>query len=110
MNKKLTFIIIIYFFFPGTYILAQQNYIHPYNKVLMKLCPRPFKLTYPDVPRITAREALTLYKSHGAFFIRIGVEGGIVPGAFHGKYVHKLDPRRLIRVIPKNQLIILYCN
>ena len=109
MKKNLIFIGIVLLLLT-TPTPAQQSHIHPYNKILMRLYPRPFKLTYPDVPRITAREALTLYKSHGAFFIRIGVEGGIVPGAFHGKYVHKLDPRRLIRVIPKNQLIILYCN
>ena len=93
-----------------TRVIAQQNYIHPVNKVLMKLYPRPFKMTYPDVPRITARQAFMLYKKNGAFFIRIGIEGGIVPGALYGKYIHKLNPYKLMRTIPKNQLVILYCN
>ncbi|KPJ69806.1 hypothetical protein AMJ44_02200 [candidate division WOR-1 bacterium DG_54_3] len=88
-------------------VQAQEKYVHPYNKILMKLYPRPFKLKWPDVPRILANEALTLYIAKKALFVRIGEEGGIVPGALYGKYIHKVDPHK-IQKIAHGRMIILY--
>lgn len=93
-------------------ISVKSENIHPYNKILIKLYPRPFKLKFPDVPRITAQEAFYLYKTNKAFFIHIGAGFGNIPGALRlqEKQVLKLDPNKLIKLIPSNKLIILYCH
>jgi len=110
MIKKIIFLFPIIFLTFFTYSLAGE-YIHPYNKILMKLYPRPFKLRFPDVPRITAKEALMLYKSNQAFFIHIGDEGWNVPGCLHFREnkAFRINPNKLFRLIPQ-KYVILYCH
>jgi len=102
-----TVFLIVFMFLPAHAQNQKKEYVHPCNQVLLKLYPRPFKLKWPSVPRILASQALTHYKAGTAFFIRIGAEGGIVPGAFYGETIHKTDPR-IIKKLAGSKLIIVY--
>jgi len=86
-----------------------SQWIHPRNKIIAKLFPRNSKMTFPEVPRVTAREAFLLYKRGQAFFVHIGEEGGDVPGCLRlrGRAVPRIDPNKLLAKI-KQRYIILY--
>jgi len=93
-----------------SYALAQQKkYIHPINIILMKRYPRPYKLKYPEVPRIDAKEALNLYKLGKAIFIACGELAVPVFGGLPWKPSMRKNPPHILRQIAKHKLIILYC-
>ncbi len=90
--------------------LNAQERIHPYNKILMKLYPRPFKMPYPQVPRILAIQALALYRSGKAVFVHVGDEGPDVPGGFHFRESETWRMNlTLFKKLSKIKVIILYC-
>jgi hypothetical protein len=101
--------LLIWTFIASAAFSAQR--IHPRNKILMKTHPRPFKMRFPEVPRITAVEALGLYMSGQAFFIRIGDEGGAVPGCLllRENTASKLNVNKLFKKIFK-KYVVLYCH
>jgi hypothetical protein len=109
MHRRIILILILFplAVFYGGNLRAQNERIHPYNKVLMRIFPRAFELKWPEVPRILARDALLLYKGSQALFVRVGVEGGIVPGALHGPKMHDVDPSLLAK-LAGNRVIIVY--
>ena len=108
MKKNLIFIGIVLLLLT-TPTPAQQSHIHPYNKILMKLYPRPFKFTCPEVPRILARDALLLYRSGKAFFIGCGASTNPIPGGLYFRYCLKTVNPKLLKAITKNRMLIVYC-
>ena len=107
MKKNLIFIGIVLLLLT-TPTPAQQSHIHPYNKILMRLYPRPFKFKYPEVPRILAREALLLYRSGKAFFIGCGASTNPILGGLYFINCMKINPKQLKAIIPKNKVLIVY--
>ena len=108
MKKNLIFIGIVLLLLT-TPTPAQQSHIHPYNKILMRLYPRPFKFQYPDVPRILAREALLLYRRGKAFFIGCGASTNPIAGGLYFRYCLKMVNPKLLKAITKNKVLIVYC-
>jgi len=109
LKANLPFVLIII----GILITSISNAgekVHPYNKILMKLYPRPFKMPFPQVPRILAREALMLYKMNKAIFVHIGDEGPQVAGGFHFREMeaYKIN-LAFFKALSKSKFIILYC-
>jgi hypothetical protein len=86
---------------------AQDN-LHPYNKVIMKLYPRPYEFKYPEVPRILARDALLYLKNGEAVFIGCGASTNAVPGGFYFRDCAKIGVKELRPILPKNKLLIVY--
>ena len=110
MVKRLTTFILVTSLILIPYAFAQQKkYIHPVNIILMKRYPRPYKLKYPEVPRIDAKEALNLYKLGKAIFIACGELARLIPGALRLPSSMIKNPPRILRQIAKHKLIILYC-
>ena len=87
---------------------AKKSKYHPRNIKLIKhgLIP-PIKF-FPEVPRMTAEEALSLYHSGRGFFIAIGGDSKIMDGGILLKDYMKFDPRRL--KLPKGIVIVTYCG
>ena len=110
MKKNLIFIgIVLLLLTPLT--PAQQSHIHPYNKILTRLYPRPFKFKYPEVPRILAREALLLYRSGKAFFIGCGASTNPIAGGLYFRDCLKMaNPKPLKAIIKKRILIVYYAQ
>jgi len=91
-------------------VFAQgKQWVHPRNKIISRLFPRPFKLRFPEIPRFTPQEALTLFKTNQALFIHVGEAGGNVPGCLHisEKTAANLDPNKLLRKV-RRKYVILY--
>ena len=109
LKANLPFVLIII----GILITSISNAgekVHPYNKILMKLYPRPFRMTFPHVPRILAKEALILLKTNKAIFVHVGDEGPDVPGCFHFREMEAARMNlALFRILSKSKFIILYC-
>lgn len=84
--------------------------IHPMNKKLMHLglLKKPPKY-YPEIPRITAELALSLYYSQKALFLYIASDNqNIIVGGFHlteGQYP-KINPNKL--PFSKKQVLVVY--
>ena len=55
--------------------------LHPMNEQLEKLYPRGFKMPFPEIPRISALQALQLYETQKGFFIHVGASGPDVVGS-----------------------------
>ena len=110
MVKRLTTFVLVTSLILIPYAFAQQKkYIHPVNIILMKRYPRPYKLKYPEVPRIDAKEALNLYKLGKAIFIACGEASVPVFGGLPWKPSMRKNPPPILRQIAKHKLIILYC-
>jgi hypothetical protein len=116
LTKKCFFIIVLLFafFLKINCGLCQPNtteVIHPYNKLLLQNYPRPFKMRFPEVPRILPEQALVLFQQAKAFFVHVGTDGGNVPGCMHigENMVHKVNLEKLFK-IADNKFIILYCH
>jgi hypothetical protein len=90
-----------------TFSFAQEN-VHPYNKVIMKLYPRPFEFKYPEVPRILAQDALLYHRNGQAVFIGCGASTHAVPGGHYFKDCARIGVKEVRRVLPKNKLLIVY--
>jgi len=108
MKKKIAFIIILYSVFFTMKVGITQDDIPPYNKMLFKLYP-DIKVKFPQVPRITAQEALFMYKSGKAFFLGGGHYNSAVPGGLYFQDLYKIDIERLkATFFPNNKLLIVY--
>ena len=107
---KIVCIIALLIFLVSSIMNAEDEYIHPVNKFLIKLYPRNHKLYFPEVPRITASAAYTHYLAGTALFIHID-EGARVPGSIHMKEsdTWTLDISKLER-ISKGKRIIIFCS
>jgi len=112
MKKKIAFIIILYSVFFTMKVGITQDYIPPYNKMLFKLYP-DIQVKFPQVPRITAQEALPMYKSGTAFFLGCGHYNSAVPGGLYFEpgrvYGSEINIDRLkATFLPNNKLLIVY--
>jgi hypothetical protein len=85
-----------------------QDAIHPYNKMLMKLYPRPFEFKYPEVPRILARDALLLHKNGQAVFIGCGASTLPIAGGFYFRDCARIGIKELRAPLSNNKLLIVY--
>ena len=114
MKKKIVFIIILCSVFFTMKVGITQDNIPPYNKALFALHPDT-KFAFPQVPRITAEEALCHYEAGSAFFLGGGHANSAVPGGLYfapgsGKYISRyIDIERLkAAFLPNNKLLIVY--
>ena len=114
MKKKIAFIILLYSVFFTMNVGITQDAIPPYNKVLFSLYP-DIQFKFPQVPRITAEEALGMYYSGIAFFLGCGHSNSAVPGGLYFAPGHGKDANRYIDIerlkatfLPNNKLLIVY--
>jgi hypothetical protein len=108
MKKKIAFIIILYSVFFTIKVGITQEQIPPYNKMLFQLFP-DIRVQYPQVPRISAQEALQMYISGNAFFLGGGHNNSAVPGGLYYENLWKVDIERLkAAFLPNNKLLIVY--
>ncbi len=113
MKKKIAFIIILYSVFFTMEVGITQDKIPPSNEVIFKLYPE-IKVKYPQAPRITAQEALLMYKSGIAFFLGCGHHNSAVPGGLYfapGRIQdgREIDIERLkAAFLPNDRLLIVY--
>ncbi len=113
MNRKCILlslaIIVCLVFLCQTGSAKEKARLHPRNRKLIKLGLMPYPKYYPEIPRITAREALALYKQHKALFILISHQDlHLIVGGIHlteGEYP-RIDPNRL--PLKKGQVLVLY--
>jgi hypothetical protein len=108
MKKFLLIILIIFIGLPAFVetIFSQSSEIHPRNKKLIQSGMIPPIGFFPEVPRVTAIEALSLYNAGRAIFIGIGAA---VPRLSSGYILHNymtFDPKRL--KVPKDIIILTY--
>lgn len=112
-GHKLVIVMLIIFALCGTYLIsfAENKRIHPMNQVLMSIYPRPFKMPYPHVPRISPVQALGLYKSNQAFFVHIGHDGQTIPGAINLEQTPASSIKlSILKKLALGRTIITYCN
>ena len=111
MKKKIAFIIILYSVFFTMKVGITQDNIPPYNQMLFKLYP-DIHVRFPQAPRITAQEALLMYKSSTAFFLGLGHHNSAVPGGLYvapaRKYGSEINIESLKAFLPNNRLLIVY--
>lgn len=87
----------------------EKTRLHPRNKKLVKLGLLKYPMFYQHMPRITAREAMALYKKYKALFVLIAskdlhlIEGGI--HLTEGQ-VQKINPNRL--PLKNGQVLVMY--
>ncbi len=114
MKKKIAFIIILYSVFFTMEVGITQDEIPQYNKILFKLHPE-IQVKFPQVPRISAQEALLMYKSGTAFFLGCGHQNSAVLGGLYFAPGYGKDANRYIDIerlkatfLPNNKLLIVY--
>lgn len=87
---------------------SAQEYIPTYNKILFKLYPH-IKVDFPQVPRISAIEALSMYQNGTAFFLGGGHHNSAVPGGLYFEDLFKVDIERIKHTfLTNNKLLIVY--
>jgi len=84
--------------------------LHPLNQKLAQLYPRGFEMPFPDVPRLSAAQALQLYQNPQAVFFHIGDEGPDIIGSVRLSEINgqTLDVRKLIKLVG-SRYAIAYC-
>ncbi len=92
------------------FVFADSESLHPSNKMLMTLYPRPFGFRFPSVPRIHAADGLVRYKNGEATVIWTGVGGGLVPGGLHlgENLLCRLVDEKKLEYLKKKKMVILY--
>jgi len=109
MKKKMVFIMIICSVFFTMKVGITQDEIPAYNRKLFELYP-DIHVEFPQVPRITAAEALVLYKSGLAFFLGCGHHNSAVPGGLYVEDGSTINIERLKATVLRNKLLIVYCH
>uniref|UniRef100_A0A832A3Q3 Uncharacterized protein n=1 Tax=Desulfacinum infernum TaxID=35837 RepID=A0A832A3Q3_9BACT len=88
--------------------------IHPRNQMLISkgLVPKEILKYFPDVPKITPQEALSLYQSKRAVFIAIGHDVPRLPDGWLLRNYLGFHPKQLVRYkIPtQGVVLVLYCG
>ena len=112
MKKIIIYLVPIYLIAAVYAVGAEKssNYIHPSFKLLLTLYPRGSEVVNPEVPRISAKSALSYYGSGKAIFIAAG-ETAIrdsLPGAIRLTESLRLDPSPLKKY--NDKLIIVFCH
>ena len=87
---------------------TQDKGLHPRNKMLIEQGLIPPMKYFPEVPRITAKEALALYTQGQSMFIGIGTDVPRLPLGWLLIDYYNFDPTRL--KIPRNKIIVVYCG
>jgi hypothetical protein len=102
--------LLILFFFSLTQIVWGQGKanLHPRNKMLIELNLMGYPKYFPEIPRCTAAEALSLYRSGKALILWVGFSGELVPGGIHltEKQAGAFNPNRLR--LKKGNILLLY--
>jgi hypothetical protein len=102
-------LLIILFFSLSQVVWGQEKAnLHPRNKMLIELNLMGYPKYYPDIPRCTAAEALSLYRSGKALILWIGLSGELVPGGIHltEKQAWELNPNLL--PLKEGRILLLY--
>ncbi len=111
--KRILPAVMIFIIANGIELYAQQT-IHPRNQMLVSkgLVPKDILKYFPDVPKITPAEALSLYQAKKAVFIGVGHDVPRLPDGWLLKDYMSFDPRRLARYgIPtQGVILVLYCG
>ncbi len=110
--KKCSFLIVAFLLiFAGSSALCLGVEVHPRNRVIAETDPRPYKMRFPEVPRITAEQAYDKFLRGEAFFVHVGEAGGNVPGGLHlsEAKVQAVNVQNLLDMFEGKQ-IILYCH
>lgn len=87
----------------------EKTRLHPRNKKLVKLGLLKYPMFYQHMPRITAREAMALYKKNKALFVLVSYQNlHLIVGGIHltEGQTPKIDPNRL--PIKKGQVLVMY--
>jgi hypothetical protein len=81
--------------------------IHPRNKMLIKMGLMKHWKFHPNVPRLTADEALNLYKQGKAVFVLIADSDlHLIVGGYYGGRLQGVDFNRLVK---RGQILVFYC-
>lgn len=79
--------------------------LHPKNKALIKAGIMKYPKYFPNIPRLTAGEAFSVYKSGRGLFVLTSYQDlHLIVGGFHDK---KIDYNKL--PLRKGQILVLYC-
>lgn len=87
-----------------------QSGLHPMNAQLEQLYPRGFKMPFPEIPRISALQALKLYETQKGFFIHVGTSGPDLIGSVRmseNQAAH-VDYNKLAKEAA-GRLVVAYC-
>ena len=113
MNRKIVllgFIVSVFFIFLSKTSWAEdKSSLHPRNRGLIKLGQMEYPKYCPEIPRMTALEALHYYKSGKAFILFIAAQKKhLIVGGIHltEQQYPKIDPNKL--PIKKGQALFLY--
>ena len=87
---------------------AKNTKFHPRNVELIKKGVIPPMKFFPEVPRITAEEAMGLLMSNRGFFIAIGSDSKVMQGGLSLHNYMQFNPKRL--KLPKGKIIVTYCG
>ncbi len=87
---------------------AQSKQLHPRNAQLIKMGLIPPMKYFPEVPRVTASEALALYYGGKAVFVAIGHDSPRLLKGYLLKDYLAFDPARLRSF--KRTPLVLYCG
>lgn len=104
--------LVLTLFFPFAELGAEtKGKLHPMNRKLIKAgIMKNVPKYYPQIPRLTAGQALSLYGSNKALFLFVAYKNlHLIRGAIHmteGK-AHKINPNRL--PFKKGQVLVVYC-
>lgn len=86
--------------------------VHPRNmKLLKRGVMKNIPKYFPQIPRITAQEALFLYKNKKALFLYVSYEDlNLIVGGVHitEGQLATMNPRKL--PLKKGQMLVIYCQ
>ena len=104
---RMSFLLVCFCFVCPEFCDASTK-IHPRNRMLLKQYPRPFKMRYPEVPRVTAQETLVLHKMGKALLIGVGASAKLIVGGFCYKDYRQVPIRLLKKMSKTGKYIIVY--
>lgn len=103
-------LIFLLIFFSGS-AFGNSSTIHPMNKKLLKAgIMKKVPAYFPEIPRLTASQALALYRAQKALFVLASYENlHLISGGIHMTegQANKMNPNRL--PFRKGQVLIVYC-
>jgi hypothetical protein len=87
-----------------------ESELHPMNAQLERLYPRGFKMPFPEIPRISALQALKLYETQKGFFVHVGESGPDLIGSVRmSEYqAAHVDYNKLAKAAA-GKVVVAYC-
>lgn len=109
-----TLLIAFLVFFMADTAAAKKQKIHPSFKQLLQMYPRANPIHAPEVPRISPRDALALYKTNQAVFIEIINDSGKSHGVYGAAALrfHDATKKSVVRKLKsiKKKYIVFFCK